>query len=164
MVRSLEEDAERTEARQIKLHIVDRKEVWFHIDDVEWAVRNLYVQIFLNGVPLVPDGSTGPGNAVGRSAVAERRDDILDRPFRELGTHRDVAESAVVEDLGPDRRLSSKCTARARKRVHHPCVVNLRQSFSSSFDQFCVFVIPSSFAVFLLCSSQAPRWLSLIHI
>ena len=39
-----EEDAERTEVRQIKLHIVDRKEVWLHIDDVEWAVRYLYVQ------------------------------------------------------------------------------------------------------------------------
>lgn len=90
--------------------------------------------------------------------MAERRDDILDRPFRDLGTHRDVAESAVVEDFGPDGQLSSKCTARARKRVHHPCFVNLSQSFSSSFDQFCVFVIPSSFSVLLLCSSKAPRW------
>lgn len=64
-VRCPEEDAERTELRQIKLYIVDRKEVWLHIDDVGWAVRYLYVQNLLKGVPLVPDDSTGPGNVVG---------------------------------------------------------------------------------------------------
>ena len=60
-----EEDAHCTEVRQIKLHIVDRKEVWLHVGDVEWAVRYLYVQNLFKGVPLVPDGSAGPGNAVG---------------------------------------------------------------------------------------------------
>ena len=60
-----EEDAQRTEVRQIKLYVVVRKEVWLYIEDVEWAVRYMYVQNVLKGVPLVPDDSTGPGNVVG---------------------------------------------------------------------------------------------------
>ena len=60
-----EEDVDCTEVRKIKLYVVDRKVVWLHIDDVAWAVRFLYVQNLLKGVPLVPDDSAGPGDVVG---------------------------------------------------------------------------------------------------
>lgn len=69
-----EEDPDCTEVRQIKLHVVDRKTIWLHMDDVEWAVRYLYVQNLLKGVPLVPEDSAGPES----SAVAERGDPIRD--------------------------------------------------------------------------------------
>ena len=56
-VRCPEEDPDCTEVRQIRLYVVDRITLWLHIDDVEWAVRYLYVQNLLKGVPLVPDES-----------------------------------------------------------------------------------------------------------
>jgi hypothetical protein len=59
-VRCPEEDPDPTELRQIKLYVKDRKAIWLHIDDVEWAVRYLYVQNLLKGVPLVADDSPGP--------------------------------------------------------------------------------------------------------
>ena len=58
--RSPEEDPECTEVRQIRFYVVDRQAIWLHIDDVESAVRCLYAQNFLKGVPLVPDYSAGP--------------------------------------------------------------------------------------------------------
>ena len=60
-----EEDAHCTEVRKIKLYVTDRKEVWLHIDDVEWAIRYLYMQHLLKEVPLVPEDSTGPVDVVG---------------------------------------------------------------------------------------------------
>ena len=57
-VRCPEEDPHCTDVRQIRLYVVDRSMVWLHMDDVEWAMRYLYVQNLLKGVPLVPDGST----------------------------------------------------------------------------------------------------------
>jgi len=59
-VRCPEEDTDCTKVRQIRLYVVDRKVIWLQIDDVEWAVRYLYVQNLLKGVPLVLDDSTGP--------------------------------------------------------------------------------------------------------
>ena len=59
-VRCPEEDPECTEVRNIRVHVMDRKVLWLHIDDVDWAVRYLYVQNLLKGVPLVSDDSTGP--------------------------------------------------------------------------------------------------------
>jgi hypothetical protein len=47
--------------RRIKLYIKDRKQIWLHINDLEWAVRYLYIQDFLKGVPRVSPDSTGPG-------------------------------------------------------------------------------------------------------
>ena len=47
--------------RKIKLYVADRKQIWLSIDDVEWAVRYLYTQNLLKGVPLVSDDSPGPG-------------------------------------------------------------------------------------------------------
>jgi hypothetical protein len=50
------------ETRKIKLFIVDRKQVWLDLDDVEWAMRFLYVQNLLKGVALVDPDSPGPGH------------------------------------------------------------------------------------------------------
>ena len=60
LVRSPEEDPDCTDVRHIRLYVVDRKAVWLHIDDVDWAVRYLYMQNRLKGAPLVPDDSAGP--------------------------------------------------------------------------------------------------------
>ena len=59
-VRCPEEDPHCTDFRRIRLYVESRKEVWLHLDDVEWAVRYLYMQNLLKGVPLVPDDSSGP--------------------------------------------------------------------------------------------------------
>ena len=61
LVRCPEEDPECTEVRNIRVHVMDRKVLWLHIDDVDWAVRYLYVQNLLKGVPLVSEDSPGPG-------------------------------------------------------------------------------------------------------
>ena len=55
-----EEDPGCTQVRPIRLYIENRKTIWLHIDDVEWAVRYLFVQNHLQGVPLVSDESPGP--------------------------------------------------------------------------------------------------------
>ena len=59
-VKCPEEDPNCQDFRKIRLYIVDRKTIWLHIDDVEWAVRYLYAQNLVKGVPLVPDDSQGP--------------------------------------------------------------------------------------------------------
>ena len=59
-VRCPEEDPHCTDVRRIRLYVESRKEVWLHLDDVEWAVRYLFAQNLLKGVPLRPDDSTGP--------------------------------------------------------------------------------------------------------
>ena len=61
LVRCPQEDPNCSEFRKIKVYIQDRKQIWLDIQDVEWALRYLYVQHLLNGVPLVPEDSTGPG-------------------------------------------------------------------------------------------------------
>ena len=58
-----EQDPKCTELRTIRLFIEDRKQIWLHLDDVEWAVKYLYAQNVLKGVPLVPADSAGPGGA-----------------------------------------------------------------------------------------------------
>ena len=57
-VRCPEEDPHCTDVRQIRLYVVDRSVVWLHMNDLEWAMRYLYVQNLLKRVPLVPDDST----------------------------------------------------------------------------------------------------------
>ena len=53
-----------TEYRQVSLHIVDRRTIWLAIDDVDWAIRYLFVQHQLRGVALVADDDEGPTTAV----------------------------------------------------------------------------------------------------
>ena len=57
---SPEEDPMSTSTRNIQLYVVDRKQVWLDIDDVEWALRFLYMQYVLKGVPVVSPDDTGP--------------------------------------------------------------------------------------------------------
>jgi hypothetical protein len=56
-----------TQMRPVKLFIVDRKTIWMSIDDVAWAVRYLFDQHHLKGVPLVADDDAGPGGGVAGS-------------------------------------------------------------------------------------------------
>ena len=60
LVKGPEEDPNCQDFRKIRLYVLDRKTIWLHIDDVEWAVRYLYAQNLVKGVPLVPDDSQGP--------------------------------------------------------------------------------------------------------
>ena len=57
---SPEEDPMSTSTRTIQLYVVDRKQVWLDIDDVEWALRFLYMQFALKGVPVVSPDDAGP--------------------------------------------------------------------------------------------------------
>ena len=53
-----------TQMRAVKLYIVDRKTVWLSLDDVAWAVKYLFDQFRLKGVPVVDDDDAGPSGAV----------------------------------------------------------------------------------------------------
>ena len=57
-----EQDPMSTSTRTIQLYVVDRKQVWLDIDDVEWALRFLYMQFALKGVgvPVVYPDDSGP--------------------------------------------------------------------------------------------------------
>ena len=68
-VRCPEEDPGCKDFRKVRLYVQDRKTVWLHIDDVEWAVRFLFVQSQLKGVPVVDEDSTGPCHP--RSGIAD---------------------------------------------------------------------------------------------
>ena len=56
-----EEKPNSTEKTKIQLYVKDRKQIWLHLDNVKWAVRYLYAQNFLKGVPMVDPASRGPG-------------------------------------------------------------------------------------------------------
>lgn len=56
-----------TQMRPVKLYITDRKAVWLLLDDVAWAVRYLFHQHRMKGVPSVDDTDAGPGGAVAES-------------------------------------------------------------------------------------------------
>ena len=58
--------------RSVRIYIIDRKQVWLQIDDVPWAMKYLYVQNLLKGVPLVAPDSEGPSAAAASSSVAPR--------------------------------------------------------------------------------------------
>ena len=62
-----EVDPHCTQMRAVKLFIVDRLTIWLSIDDVAWAVRYLFDQHHLKGVPLVADDDAGPGGGVAGS-------------------------------------------------------------------------------------------------
>ena len=64
-----EEDPKCTELREVRLYVKDRDTIFLHIDDVEWAVRYLFVQSELKGVPVVDEDSTGPCHP--RSGIAD---------------------------------------------------------------------------------------------
>ena len=51
------------EKRSIQLWIMDRRQVWLRMSDVPWAVKYLYIQGLLKGVPLVAPESEGPSGS-----------------------------------------------------------------------------------------------------
>ena len=57
---SPEEDPMSTSTRTIQLYVVDRKQVWLDIDDVEWALRFSHMQFALKGDPVVSPDDSGP--------------------------------------------------------------------------------------------------------
>jgi hypothetical protein len=60
-VRCPEEDADCKEMHKVLLYIADRKSIWIALTNVDWAVRYLYVQNHLKGVPLISEDDVGPG-------------------------------------------------------------------------------------------------------
>ena len=53
-----------TQMRAVQMFIVDRKTLWLSINDVAWAVRYLFDQHHLKGIPLVADDDAGPAGGV----------------------------------------------------------------------------------------------------
>ena len=58
-----EEAPEGSATRVISLYVVDRVQIWLDMEDVPWAIRYLYVQSQLKGVPVVDPDSAGPFGA-----------------------------------------------------------------------------------------------------
>ena len=46
--------------RPVKLFIVDRKSIWLSIDDVPWAIRWLFDEQRVKGIPVMADDDAGP--------------------------------------------------------------------------------------------------------
>ena len=59
--RCAEVDPTCTQMRPVKLYIEDRQKIWLSLDDVEWALKYLFTQNQLKGVPLVGEDDAGPG-------------------------------------------------------------------------------------------------------
>ena len=55
--------------KSILLFIVDRRQIWLRLSDVAWAVKYLYIQSLMKGVPMVAEDSHGPGGAPPSSDV-----------------------------------------------------------------------------------------------
>ena len=55
--------------KSILLFIVDRRQIWLRLSDVAWAVKYLYIQSLMKGVPMVAEDSRGPGEAQPSSNV-----------------------------------------------------------------------------------------------
>jgi hypothetical protein len=68
-----EEDPTSTAERRITLYIADRLTVWLALEDVAWAVKFLYVQNVLKGVPMVDADDAGP-SGVPHGAPTSRGD------------------------------------------------------------------------------------------
>ena len=73
-----EVDPRGLETRTVSLFIIDRKQVWLCADDIDWAVRYLYAQNFLRGVPLLDPTDQGPGSPA--STVLDPADAGPDTP------------------------------------------------------------------------------------
>ena len=77
-VRCPEADPTCTEFREVKLYVRDRDTIFLHIDDVKWAVRSLFMQSELKGVPVVDEDSTGPCHP--RSGIADAQPAVAGTP------------------------------------------------------------------------------------
>ena len=77
-VRCPEADPTCTEFREVKLYVKDLDTIFLHIDDVEWAVKYLFAQSELKGVPAVDENSTGPCHP--RSGIADAQPAVAGTP------------------------------------------------------------------------------------
>ena len=57
-----EEAPDCKQMRKITMLVEDRKTIWLCTEDMEWAVRYLWVQNMLKGVPLVSADCQGPSD------------------------------------------------------------------------------------------------------
>ena len=48
------------ERRIVTVFMSDKRVVWLHMDDVDWAIQYMYAQNELKGVPLITKDSVGP--------------------------------------------------------------------------------------------------------
>ena len=59
-----------SEKRSIQLYIEERRYVWLRVEDVPWAVKYMYIQNMLKGVPFASDDPRGPSGAASSSGGA----------------------------------------------------------------------------------------------
>ena len=59
-----------TDRRRISILLLDHQTIWLSIDDVDWAVKYLYAQFQLMGVPVVEPAAPGPQHAPVAEPVA----------------------------------------------------------------------------------------------
>ena len=52
-----------SDRRRISILLLDHQTIWLSIDDVDWAVKYLYAQFQLMGVPVVEPEDPGPQHA-----------------------------------------------------------------------------------------------------
>ena len=69
-VRCPEIDPKCKQMRPVTLFIEDRITLWLSLDDLPWAIKYLFDQNQLKGVPVVDDGDVGPGAAVVAAVLA----------------------------------------------------------------------------------------------
>ena len=58
-----------TAKKSVLLFIVDRRQIWLRLTDVPWAVKYLYVQSLMKGIPMVADDCQGPGEPAPSSDI-----------------------------------------------------------------------------------------------
>ena len=56
-----EEDPGCTDMERIWIYMQDKRSIWIHSDNLQWAVSYLRCQYWLKGVPMVADSDPGPG-------------------------------------------------------------------------------------------------------
>ena len=56
-----EEDPDCTEKERIRLYTQDKRSIWLHAENLQWAVSYLQCQRWLKGGPMVAGSDPGPG-------------------------------------------------------------------------------------------------------
>ena len=51
------------EKRVARLYVIHKSQIWLHLDDVDWALKYMYAQYVLQGVPHVSPDDAGPSAA-----------------------------------------------------------------------------------------------------
>ncbi len=59
----LEVDPTGTKKHSVRLYVERRSQVWLHLDDANWEVKDMYAQYMLKGVAHVSPDDEGPSAA-----------------------------------------------------------------------------------------------------